>query len=125
MMISDKLQDYSYSLFRIVSGFLFLWHGVQKIFDYPVAFKYELSTLTMAAGYIELLGGTLIMIGLFTSPVALICSGTMAVAYWYAHGMNAAFPIMNGGELAAMYCFAFLMIATKGSGVFSIDNKLS
>ena len=124
MMISDKLQDYSYSLFRIVSGFLFLWHGTQKIFDYPVAFKYELSPLTMAAGYIELLGGALIMIGLFTRPAAFICSGTMAVAYWLVHGLNAPFPIMNGGELSAMYCFAFLMIATKGSGALSIDSKL-
>ena len=77
----------------------------------------------MAAGGIEIVGGTLIMIGLFTRYAAFICSGTMAVAYWLAHGSNSFFPIVNHGELAALFCFSFLYIATKGAGIWSIDNR--
>jgi len=75
-----------------------------------------------AAAAIEIVGGVLIMIGLFTRPAAFICSGTMAVAYWMAHGMNALFPIANGGELAVVYCFLFLFIATRGAGIWSVDK---
>ena len=74
------------------------------------------------AGGIELVGGALVMVGLFTRWAAFICSGTMAVAYWLAHGLNALFPIQNGGELAALYCFAFLFIAANGSGAWSVDG---
>lgn len=69
-----------------------------------------------AAGAIELVGGALIMLGLFTRPVAFICSGTMAVAYWMMHGLNSSFPIANGGEIVTLYCF-FLFIATRGAGI--------
>jgi putative oxidoreductase len=77
--------------------------------------------VTYGAGGIELIGGVLVMIGLFGRWAAFICSGTMAVAYWLAHGFNALFPIQNGGELAALYAFGFLLIATAGSGIWSVD----
>ena len=77
-----------------------------------------------AAGLIEVIGGAMIMLGLFSRPVAFLCSGTMAVAYWMAHGMRDLFPILNGGELSALYCFIFLFIACKGSGIWSLDDLI-
>ena len=88
-------------------------------------FPYPLSPLIQAAAIIEITGGTLILLGLFTRPVAFLCSGTMAVAYWMAHGMRDLFPINNGGEISAIYCFTFLFIACKGSGIWSIDSILT
>jgi putative oxidoreductase len=76
------------------------------------------------AGPIEFIGGLLIMIGLWTHWVAFICSGEMAYAYWSVHGAHAILPLVNGGELAIIYCFLFLFIASKGSGVFSLDHFL-
>ena len=118
----DSLTNPSYALFRIVLGFLFMWHGTQKLFNIPVEFPYELSTLSQTAGIIELVGGALVLLGCMTRPVAFICSGTMAFAYWMFHGLNSFFPMINGGELAALYCFGFLSIAANGSGIWSIDN---
>jgi putative oxidoreductase len=106
----------------MVLGFLFMWHGTQKLFDIPVDFPYELNALSQAAGVIELVGGVLVIIGCITRPVAFICSGTMAVAYWMVHGPNGFFPMVNGGELAALYCFGFLLIAANGSGIWSVDQ---
>ena len=124
MKFLDNYQQQTYALLRIVSGFLFLWHGAQKFFNFPIDFPYgPLNPMLTAAGTIELVGGTLIMIGLFTRPAAFICSGTMAVAYWTAHGSNGFFPIANGGELAALYCFIFLAIAARGAGIWSLDKK--
>jgi putative oxidoreductase len=109
---------------RIVTGFLFIWHGSQKLFNYPVDFPYgPLNPLLTAAGIIELIGGVLVMIGLMTRPAAFICSGTMAVAYWMVHGSQSFFPIVNGGEISALYCFAFLYIAARGAGIWSIDKR--
>ncbi|MBT3463016.1 MAG: DoxX family protein [Gammaproteobacteria bacterium] len=113
----------AYALVRIVTGFLFIFHGSQKLLNFPKEFTYDLSPLMIAAGGIELIGGILVMIGLFTRPTAFICSGTMAVAYWMAHGMRDVFPMLNGGELAAMYCFVFLFIAAKGPGIWSLDKS--
>ena len=78
-----------------------------------------------AAGLIEVIGGAMIMLGLFSRPVAFLCSGTMAGAYWMAHGMRDLFPILNGGELSALYCFIFLFIACKGSGIWSLDDVIN
>ena len=123
MKFLDDYQEHAYALLRIVSGFLFLWHGSQKYFNFPIDFPHApLNPMLSAAGVIELAGGILIMIGFFTRPAAFICSGTMAVAYWMAHGMKNLFPIANGGELAAIYCFVFLFIATRGAGIWSIDK---
>ena len=120
MNFLNKYQEQSYALLRIVTGFLFLWHGTQKFFNFPVEFPWGLNPMTSAAGAIEIVGGVLVMIGLFTRPAAFICSGTMAVGYWMAHGSQGFFPIANGGELAALYCFIFLFIATRGSGIWSV-----
>jgi len=112
-----------YALMRIVVGFLFLWHGAQKLLGIPSAMPGEIPTfITFIAGPIELLGGTLIMIGLFTSWAAFITSGQMAAAYWIGHGTKALLPIQNQGELAALYCFVFLFISTQGSGIWSVDS---
>jgi len=111
-----------YALFRIVIGFLFLWHGSQKLFGFPGTMPGEAPAFILyTAGPIELVGGILVMIGLFTSPAAFICSGLMAAAYWMAHGPNALLPILNHGELAVIYCFAFLFIAARGAGIWSVD----
>ena len=118
----DGREDQAYALLRIVTGFLFIWHGTQKLFNFPADFPYPLNPLMYAAGTIETLGGILVMIGLFTRPTAFICSGTMAVAYWMVHGMNNFFPILNNGELSAFFCFAFLFIAARGAGIWSLDK---
>mgnify|MGYP000618927688 FL=1 len=119
----DGREEQSYALLRIVTGFLFIWHGTQKLLNFPVEFPYPLSPLMYSAGAIEMVGGVLVMIGLFTRPTAFICSGTMAAAYWMAHGMNNVFPIINRGELAALFCFAFLFIAVRGAGIWSLDKS--
>lgn len=119
----EKYQDHAYALLRIVSGFLFMGHGLQKLLNFPVEFPYPLNPMSTAAGVIELVGGALIVIGLFTRPVAFLCSGMCAVGYWMVHGTNSLFPIANGGELIALYCFIFLFIATRGAGIWSVDNR--
>ena len=118
----DGREDQAYALLRIVTGFLFIWHGTQKLFNFPADFPYPLNQLMYAAGTIEMVGGALVMIGLLTRPAAFICSGTMAVAYWMVHGMNNFFPILNNGELSAFFCFAFLFIAARGAGIWSLDK---
>ncbi|MCZ6657391.1 MAG: DoxX family protein [Gammaproteobacteria bacterium] len=114
----------TYALLRIVAGFLFLWHGSQKILGFPMPAMEMPAFITYGAGGIELIAGALIMIGLFTRWAAFVGSGLMAAAYWMAHGMTALFPIANGGELAALYCFLFLFIAANGSGIWSVDDIL-
>jgi len=119
----ERYEAQTYALLRIVTGLLFLWHGSQKLFGFPAAAREGTPDwITFGAGPIELVGGVLVMIGLFTRPAALICSGTMAVAYWLVHGMRDLFPLNNGGELAALYCFAFLFIACRGAGIWSVDR---
>lgn len=114
----------SYALMRIVTGFLFLWHGTQKLLGFPPGGEMP-AFIKWVAGSIELAGGALVMLGLFTRPAAFLCSGLMAAAYWMAHGTNALLPILNKGELAALYCFVFLLISTKGSGIWSLDGVLN
>src|SRR5438477_4691071 len=109
-----------YALMRIVVGLLFLCHGSQKIFGFPGTMPPGVPLFIIyGAGAIELIGGVLIMIGLFTSWAAFICSGEMAAAYWMGHGFKALFPVVNGGELAVIYCFVFLFIAAQGAGLWS------
>ena len=112
-----------YALFRIVFGFLFLWHGMSKLFGYPMPMPPGVPAfVTWVGGSIEFFGGALVMIGLFTRPAAFLCSGMMAVAYWMAHGTKALLPIVNKGEPAVLYCFAFLFIAAHGAGAWSVDR---
>jgi len=112
----------AYALLRIVAGFLFLWHGAQKLLGFPSPMPDGVPAFVVyVAGPIELVGGALVMVGLFTWQAAFLCSGLMAAAYWMAHGTKALLPFQNGGELAALYCFVFLFIATQGAGVWSAD----
>ena len=112
----------TYALMRIIVGFLFLWHGCQKLFGFPGTLPTGLPAFVIyVGGSIELIGGALIMIGLFTRWAAFICSGEMAAAYWMVHGTKALLPIVNGGELAVLYCFVFLFISTHGGGLWSVD----
>lgn len=124
-MFISKYETQIYALFRLIAGFLFLWHGSQKLFGFPPAGHEMPSYIILIAGPIEFFGGLLIMIGLWTHWVAFICSGEMAFAYWSVHGIHAILPVMNGGELAIIYCFLFLFIASRGSGVFSLDHFLA
>ena len=120
--ILSKYHSQAYALMRIVVGFLFLWHGTQKLFSIPMGMPPGVPAFIIyGAGSIEFIGGALIMLGLFTRWAAFIASGQMAFAYWMAHGTKALLPIQNGGELAALYCFVFLFISTQGSGIWSID----
>ncbi|MBI3620691.1 MAG: DoxX family protein [Nitrospirae bacterium] len=120
------LNNQTYAAMRMVVGFLFLWHGVQKLFSFPPSpegMPPPPEFVIYIAGPIELIGGALVMIGLFTRYAAFLCSGLMAVAYWMVHGQKALLPIQNGGELAALYCFIFLFIATQGSNMWGLDKK--
>jgi putative oxidoreductase len=123
-MFFSKYDVQVYSIFRIIVGFLFLWHGSQKLFAIPHAAQHIPEYIVLIAGPIEFFGGFLVMIGLFTRWTAFICSGEMAYAYWTVHSVHALLPILNGGELAVLYCFLFLYISSKGSGIFSIDHIL-
>jgi putative oxidoreductase len=110
---------------RLVVGLLFACHGGQKILGFPPVQKaMELDTLGMIGGYIELIGGFLIALGLLTRFAAFFASGMMAVAYFMVHAKGAFFPIVNRGELAVVYCFIFLFIFFYGPGRLSIDALL-
>jgi putative oxidoreductase len=120
----SKYEPQIYFILRLVAGFLFLWHGSQKLFAFPPAGQVILPQIVFIAGPIEFFGGFLVMIGLWSRWAAFICSGEMAFAYWAAHGTHALLPLLNGGELAMIYCFLFLYISAKGSGEFSIDRLM-
>jgi len=118
----SKYETQTYAILRIIMGFLFLWHGSQKLFGFPSSGMEMPAFIVWIAGPIEFIGGIFIMIGLFTRWTAFIASGEMAFAYWSAHGTVAILPILNHGELALLYCFLLLFISAKGSGILSIDN---
>lgn len=122
----DVWSDRAVSVLRIVAGFLFMSHGMQKLlgFPAPAAHSFQLFTLSGFAGVLELFGGILLLIGLFTRPVAFILSGEMAFAYFIAHAPQNFWPLINRGELAVLYCFVFLYFAVAGGGVWSLDNAL-
>lgn len=113
----------TYALLRMVTGFLFLWHGSSKLLSFPTPAPAEAPAFVIwVGGIIELVGGVLVMIGLQTRLAAFLCSGLMAFAYWLAHGLNALLPIQNQGELAVIYCFVFLFISARGAGIWSVDG---
>ena len=115
----------THNAMRIVVGFLFWFHGVQKLFGcFTERDPAEIMSLMGAAGLIETIGGTLIVLGLFTRPVAFVLAGHMAVAYFRAHFPESIWPIMNGGELAVLYCWIYLFFAANGPGAFSLDGFL-
>ena len=126
LRVLDPYEAYLLSVLRIMSGLLFLQHGTSKYLYFPESDHSGASPLTMGgfSGLIELVGGILLVLGLFTRPAAFIMSGTMAVAYFYAHAPQGFFPLLNGGELAALYCFVFLYLAAAGPGPWSVDRML-
>jgi putative oxidoreductase len=113
------------SVLRFVSGLIFLEHGTQKFLSFPAGpfagMGVGLNSLPAYAGIIELVCGALIAIGLFTRSAAFLASGTMAVAYWYAHFPQNPFPVNNMGDAAILYCFVFLYLAVAGPGAWSAD----
>jgi putative oxidoreductase len=112
-------------LLRIITGFLYLQHGTAKLFGAPHVAMFDglqVMSLMGVAGILELVGGALLLLGLFTRPVAFILSGQMAAAYFMAHAPQGFLPILNGGELAVLYSFIFLYFAAAGGGAFSIDG---
>ena len=111
-----------YAVFRIVFGFLYLVHGLQKFFGMFGGRVVPLVSLAGAAGTIELIAGGLIVIGLFTRQAAFIASGEMAAAYFISHFPRAFWPVENRGEPAALFCFAFLYMAARGAGLWSVDE---
>ena len=111
---------YLYALLRIVAGLLFAQHGVQKLFGWLGGTQMPLASQMGVAGIVEAVGGLAVALGLFTSPVAFIASGQMAVAYFQSHLPRGVWPIQNGGELAVLNCFLFLYIASRGSGKWSV-----
>jgi putative oxidoreductase len=115
------------SVLRIITGFLFIQHGAQKLFGLLGARPGgppPLLSMPGIAGVLEFFGGLLILFGLFTRPVAFILSGQMAVAYFMAHAPRGFWPVQNGGELAAFYCFVFLYLSAAGGGAWSLDSVL-
>jgi putative oxidoreductase len=118
------------ALLRVMTGLMFMQHGVQKLFGELGGWRGEpgntapLVSQAGLAGVLEVFGGALIVIGLFTRPVAFVLSGMMAVAYFQAHAPDGFWPIVNRGELAALYCFVFLFFSARGAGPFSVDARL-
>lgn len=125
-IIPARFLPHVQALLRVVTALLFLQHGTAKLFGVPhVAMfdKVTLLSLLGAAGVIELVGGFLLLIGLFTRPAAFILAGEMAVAYFGFHAFEAFWPILNKGELAALYCFVFLFFSVAGPGKFALDKE--
>ncbi len=122
MKFLRRFEPQAYALMRVVVGFLFLFHGLQK-FGLLGGSMVNLASLQGAAAVIETVGGVLVAIGLATTPAAFICSGEMAYAYFARHQPRATWPLQNQGELAALYAFVFLFIATRGGGMLSVDGK--
>lgn len=110
------------SILRIVAALLFFEHGTAKLLGFPPSLHSpEFLSLSWIAGALELVGGALLIIGLFTRPVAFILSGQMAFAYWTAHAPQSVFPLVNNGDAAILYCFVFLYLAFAGGGSWSVD----
>lgn len=122
----DKYASQILGITRIMAGLLFMAHGTAKIFNFPARdgwSGYNPMSLSGAAGAIEVIGGTLIVLGFFSRPAAFIASGTMAFAYFIAHAPQNFFPLLNRGDAAILFCFLFLYIAAAGPGAFSINKK--
>src|SRR5689334_8941691 len=129
-----RYEPYFYAILRIVTGFLFLMHGTQKVLGFPAKPPAPMAAagtpppsdivtaLGSVSGYFELVLGLLIFLGLFGGWAGFFASGMMAIAYFTAHQPKGILPIMNGGDLAVLFCFVFLYIAARGSGLWSVDS---
>lgn len=122
-----RWEPYAHGVLRIMAGLLFMAHGTQKFLGFPAGERagsgWGFENLGAYAGPIEIAAGLLIAIGWFTRPAAFIASGTMAVAYFYAHAPQNFFPVNNGGDAAILYCFVFLYFVFAGPGALSIDGR--
>jgi putative oxidoreductase len=120
----SRYQPYALAALRIIAALLFIEHGTQKLFGFPASqMEGSLPTMLLVAALLELVGGLLILVGLFTRPVAFILSGQMAVAYFMAHAPKSFFPALNGGDAAILFCFIFLYLVFAGPGAFSADGQ--
>lgn len=126
----NKYSPYILALLRIIAGYMFLLHGTAKFFEFPISMtggngSVELFSLYGLGGLIEVIGGLLLILGLFTRPAAFLMSGQMAYAYFFMHATadNLLLPIVNKGELAALYALVFLYFVFVGGGAFALDNK--
>lgn len=121
----NRLAPSMRSVLRIVAALIFMAHGTQKILGYPASdMDPAMFSLSWVAGMMELIGGALLVVGLFSRPVAFLLSGQMAVAYWIAHAPQGPFPALNGGDAAILYCFVFLYLVFAGPGPISLDAIL-
>ena len=120
----SKYSEFLYAAMRLMVGLLFACHGVQKLFGMLGGQSQVSNPLLLAAGIIEFVGGGLVAMGLWTGYAAFIASGEMAVAYFKVNAAKGFWPILNKGELAVLYCFVFLYIASRGSGALSVEAAL-
>lgn len=119
-----KFTPYILSALRIFAAGSFFTHGTMKLFSWPAPFEFPMSPLLYTAGILEVGGGLLLILGLFTRPVAFVLSGSMAVAYFMVHSSESFFPAVNHGETAMLFCFVFLYIAAAGPGSLSADELM-
>jgi putative oxidoreductase len=121
----DRYTPYALAVLRIVTALIFIEHGTQKLFGFPAppggGYPAPFS-LAWVGGVMEVVGGGLILLGLFTRPVAFLLSGEMAVAYWMFHAPRNLYPLLNGGDASILYCFVFLLFVFTGPGAWSLDN---
>jgi len=121
----ETLRPYILSIVRIVIGLLFLQHGLSKVFNFPAPSPVpSLTGLLILAAFLETVGALLFVVGAYTRIVAFILSGEMAFAYFMAHAPRSVYPVVNGGELAVIYCFIFLYFAFAGGGPLSVDRAM-
>ena len=123
----ERYTPYALAALRIVAALIFMEHGTQKLFGFPTTPEGGLpavGSIFWIGAWIELAGGALLLIGLFTRPVAFITSGEMAVAYWMFHAPANPYPAVNGGDAAILYCFVFLLLVFTGPGAWSVDGAL-
>jgi putative oxidoreductase len=120
----ERGRPYILSILRIVAALLFLEHGLQKWLGWPSAVPFHMTHLLYAQGVIEILGGILLFLGIYTRIIAFILSGDMAAAYFIAHFPRSFFPAVNGGDAAVLYCFIFLYIFFAGGGLLSLDRAV-
>ena len=121
----DRWSPYALAVLRIVTALLFIEHGTQKLFGFPTPPESGMPPLMSLFGIgaiLELIGGLLILVGLFTRPVAFVLAGEMAVAYWMFHAPQSVYPVLNGGDASILFCFVFLLLVFIGPGALSIDG---
>ena len=126
MRFLDRWKGPLLSILRIVTALLFIEHGTSKLFGFPhmdMPMAVTIGSVPWIAGLMEVVGGVLVLAGLFTRPIAFILSGEMAAAYWMAHAPRSTFPAVNGGDAAILFCFIFLYIAAAGPGPWAIGSR--